>query len=148
MSLRVSSLPERHELDRRRLAAGATDDEPPPPPLLAALERFRGAPADVYSLGATLFFCVTGRDAFEWDDAEDAHEEILASLRAADVPFSKAPSALSGGLRDLIKSALAFEPRNRPSAAQFQAHAWTSAADRQGADSLPAVAALRVVDDT
>lgn len=90
--------------------------------------RFRGAAADVYAFGATLFHMVCGAPPFDWEDEQDeeAHAEHLRAIRAGAVPFPKsagtAPTApLSPALRRLIQSTLAFEPTSRPPMAQVLA---------------------------
>jgi serine/threonine-protein kinase len=84
-------------------------------PNFASPEQFESGPVDVrsdiYSLGATLWFALTGKTPFSGRNIEEIRRaQKLAALpteqlKAADVPPS---------LRSLLKSMLALEPAGRP----------------------------------
>jgi eukaryotic-like serine/threonine-protein kinase len=67
--------------------------------------------SDIYSLGATLWFALTGRTPFVGHRVEEIHEAqqsdalSIEQLKAAHVPFR---------LRSLLESMLALEPAARP----------------------------------
>src|SRR5262249_28534279 len=84
-------------------------------PNFASPEQFESGPvdarSDIYSLGATLWFALTGRTPFAGRDIEEirlAHEAEplpIEQLKAARVPSR---------LRSLLKSMLEIEPAARP----------------------------------
>src|SRR5262245_33827242 len=84
-------------------------------PNFASPEQFESAPVDVrsdiYSLGATLWFALTGKTPFaghtihEIHNAQQSTALPMEQLKAACVPTR---------LRSLLKSMLAFEPAARP----------------------------------
>src|SRR6266403_2617156 len=94
-------------------------------PNFASPEQFESGPVDVrsdiYSLGATLWFVLTGKTPFagrsveEIRSAQKSNALPLEQLKAAHVPYR---------LRSLLKSMLAIEPAARPGtdelAAQLQ----------------------------
>ena len=86
-------------------------------PAHLAPERIAGhapaAPADVYSLGSTLWFALTGRAPFE-------RETVDATLEAAaTAPLP--PVAATGPVVELLVRALDRNPLRRPSAAELAA---------------------------
>src|SRR6516225_7535898 len=84
-------------------------------PAFASPEQFEHSAldvrSDIYSLGETLWFAVTGKTPFagrtlsEIHDAQKSNALPLEQLKAAHVP---------SGLRSLLGSMLAFEPASRP----------------------------------
>ena len=84
-------------------------------PNFASPEQFEGGPVDVrsdiYSLGATLWFALTGKTPLAGGNVEEVRSAQksnalpLKELKAARVPPS---------LRSLLQSMLAFEPAARP----------------------------------
>jgi TolB-like protein/serine/threonine protein kinase/Tfp pilus assembly protein PilF len=84
-------------------------------PNFASPEQFESGPVDVrsdiYSLGATLWFALTGKTLFagrnieEIRSAQESNALPVEQLKAARVPPS---------LRSLLRSMLAFEPAARP----------------------------------
>jgi TolB-like protein/Tfp pilus assembly protein PilF len=86
-------------------------------PNFASPEQFECSPVDVrsdiYSLGATLWFALTGKTPFAGRNIEEIHRAQesdalpIEQLKAARVPSR---------LRSLLKSMLAFEPASRPGA--------------------------------
>jgi len=84
-------------------------------PNFASPEQFESGPVDVrsdiYSLGATLWFALTGKTPFAGRNIEEIHRAQesdalpIEQLKAARVPSR---------LRSLLKSMLAFEPASRP----------------------------------
>jgi serine/threonine protein kinase len=93
-----------------------------PTPNFASPEQFGSGPVDVrsdiYSLGATLWFALTGKTPFAGPNIEEirsAHESEalpIEQLKAARVPSR---------LRSLLKSMLALEPAARPGAQDLAA---------------------------
>jgi serine/threonine protein kinase/Tfp pilus assembly protein PilF len=84
-------------------------------PNFASPEQFESGPVDVrsdiYSLGATLWFALTGKTPFAGRNIEEirrAHKS--ESLPIEQLKAARAPSRL----RSLLKSMLAFEPAARP----------------------------------
>jgi eukaryotic-like serine/threonine-protein kinase len=85
-------------------------------PAFASPEQFENSAldvrSDIYSLGVTLWFALTGKAPFASHTIEEIHRAQqsnllpLEQLKAAGVPSR---------LRSLIKSMLAFEPAARPS---------------------------------
>src|SRR5262249_45712760 len=74
--------------------------------------------SDIYSLGETLWFALTGKTPFagrtlsEIHDAQKSNALPIEQLKAAHVPHD---------LRSLIESMLAFEPASRPGTAELAA---------------------------
>src|SRR5215470_12269466 len=74
--------------------------------------------SDIYSLGETLWFALTGKTPFagrslsEIHDAQKSNALPLEQLKAAHVP---------SGLRSLLESMLAFEPASRPGSHELAA---------------------------
>src|SRR5262249_6726643 len=92
-------------------------------PAFASPEQFESSSAldvrsDIYSLGVTLWFAVTGKTPFGgrgFDDIRRAQQSDvlpLEQLKAAHVPSH---------LRSLLKSMLAFEPAARPGTHELSA---------------------------
>src|SRR5438874_1505013 len=103
-------------------------------PLSLTHERFVGTPAfaspeqfehsaldvrsDIYSLGETLWFALTGKTPFagrsvdEIRRAQKSNELPVKQLKAAHVPH---------GLKSLLESMLAFEPASRPGTSELAA---------------------------
>jgi serine/threonine protein kinase/tetratricopeptide (TPR) repeat protein len=85
-------------------------------PEFASPEQFEHSPldvrSDIFSLGATLWFALTGKTPFvghrvqEIHDAQQSHRLPVEQLKAARVPLR---------LRSLLTSMLALEPTARPS---------------------------------
>jgi serine/threonine protein kinase len=70
------------------------------------------ARADVFALGAVLYRCITGRDAFPGDDAGNVMDQIMGR---AEVPRGEAERArMPRALSDLISRMLAREREERP----------------------------------
>src|SRR6266576_3602186 len=84
-------------------------------PAFASPEQFEHSAldvrSDIYSLGETLWFALTGKTPFSGRTMEEIHRAQKSSvlpleqLKAAHVP---------SGLRSLLESMLAFEPASRP----------------------------------
>src|SRR6476646_6312687 len=84
-------------------------------PAFASPEQFKHSAldvrSDIYSLGETLWFALTGKTPFagytlsEIHRAQESNVLPLEQLKAAHVP---------SGLRSLLESMLAFEPASRP----------------------------------
>jgi serine/threonine protein kinase/tetratricopeptide (TPR) repeat protein len=84
-------------------------------PNFASPEQFESGPVDVrsdiYSLGATLWFALTGKTPF----AGRSIEEIRRAQKLAALPTEQLKAAhVPAFLRSLLKSMLALEPAGRP----------------------------------
>jgi serine/threonine protein kinase/Tfp pilus assembly protein PilF len=84
-------------------------------PSFASPEQFESGPVDVrsdiYSLGATLWFALTGKTPFAGRNIE----EIRRAQKSAALPMGQLKAAgVSPRLRSLLKSMLAIEPAARP----------------------------------
>src|SRR5215470_4948861 len=84
-------------------------------PAFASPEQFEhsalGVRSDIYSLGETLWFALTGKTPFAGRSVEEIH-----SAQKSDVlPVEQLKSArVPSRLRSLLESTLAFEPASRP----------------------------------
>src|SRR5262245_12089115 len=91
-------------------------------PAFASPEQFEHSAldvrSDIYSLGETLWFALTGKTPFSGRTMEDIHRAQesnvlpIEQLKAAHVPSR---------LRSLLESMLAFEPASRPGTREFEA---------------------------
>src|SRR5215472_364997 len=84
-------------------------------PNFASPEQFESRPldvrSDIYSLGATLWFALTGKTPFAGRNIE----EICGAQKSAALPTEQLKAAhVPAGLRSLLKSMLALEPAGRP----------------------------------
>jgi serine/threonine protein kinase len=127
-------------VDRMRLTWGGFVGTP----AFASPEQFEDAAldvrADIYSLGATLWFALTGKTPFGGHSVEEIHRAQqsdalpMEQLKAAHVPHR---------LRSLLRSMLAVEPAARPStrdlAARLQRCAAEASAMRHTRIALAAV---------
>src|SRR5262245_52105901 len=85
-------------------------------PNFASPEQFESRPVDVrsdiYSLGATLWFALTGTTPFDGRNIE----EIRSAQKSGPLPIGQLKAArVPSRLRSLLQSMLAFEPAARPS---------------------------------
>src|SRR6266496_1209827 len=84
-------------------------------PNFASPEQFGSGPvdarSDIYSLGATLWFALTGKTPFAGRNIE----EIRSAQKSDALPIEQLKAArVPSCLRSLLKSMLAFEPAARP----------------------------------
>src|SRR5262245_45572409 len=84
-------------------------------PNFASPEQFESRPldvrSDIYSLGATLWFALTGKTPFAGRNIE----EICGAQKSAALPTEQLKVAhVPARLRSLLKSMLALEPAGRP----------------------------------
>ncbi|HEY7001629.1 MAG TPA: protein kinase [Candidatus Udaeobacter sp.] len=84
-------------------------------PAFASPEQFENSlldvRSDIYSLGATLWFALTGKTPFEGHSVE----EIRGAQRSKALPFEQLKAAgVPFRLRSLLRSMLACEPAGRP----------------------------------
>ena len=92
-------------------------------PAFASPEQFEHSAldvrSDIYSLGETLWFALTGKTAFAGRTLSEIHRAQKSNtlpteqLKAAHVPHR---------LRSLLESMLAFEPASRPGTVELAAH--------------------------
>ena len=91
-------------------------------PAFASPEQFEHSAldvrSDIYSLGETLWFALTGKTPFAGRSVDEIHRAQksnalpIEQLKAAHVPFR---------LRSLLESMLAFEPASRPGTGELAA---------------------------
>jgi len=116
-------------------------------PAFASPEQFEHSAldvrSDIYSLGETLWFALTGKPPFagrtlsEIHNAQKSNALPVQQLKAAHVPH---------GLKSLLESMLALEPASRPGTAQLAARLRHCSPDiRSGRRTRAAVAATFVV---
>lgn len=76
-----------------------------------------GTPADIWGLGATLYKAATGRLPYSEPGADDAAAEIRwPQLVEPPAPLD---ARVSGDFADAVMACLAFDPSERPSAAEL-----------------------------
>lgn len=75
-------------------------------------DGFVSPPADVFGLGGTLFFLITGRAPY--GGAEDTLASMVSKARRGDVAFDSMPPNTPSELRELVVRCLAFDPSRRP----------------------------------
>ena len=91
-------------------------------PNFASPEQFESGPvdvrADIYSLGAALWFALTGKTPF----AGCTIEEICSAQKSNALPVEQLEAArVPSRLQSLLKSMLAFEPAGRPGVQELAA---------------------------
>ena len=85
------------------------------------VERFAGTigpPADVWGLGATLFHAIAGSVPFPREKDARESEDLNVRFPQLVEPPVELPEGVPLALRELIDATLAFDPANRPTAAQ------------------------------
>ena len=92
-------------------------------PAFASPEQFEHSAldvrSDIYSLGETLWFALTGKSPF----AGRSLSEIHRAQKSSALPFEQLKAAhVPRSLKSLLGSMLAFEPASRPGTAQLAAH--------------------------
>jgi serine/threonine protein kinase/tetratricopeptide (TPR) repeat protein len=102
-------------------------------PNFASPEQFESSPVDVrsdiYSLGATLCFALTGKPPYAGRNIEEIHRAQQSnSLPIEQLKAARVPSRL----RTLLKSMLAFEPAARPGVKDLAAELRRCAAQVSG----------------
>ncbi|HYF24906.1 MAG TPA: serine/threonine-protein kinase [Baekduia sp.] len=109
-------------LDRARRLRGSIGTDAYMPPEQCDADRFRGQigpAADVWGLGATLHHAIAGQVPFPRPhgarDSPDAHVRFPQLVDEAPELEPPVPPAL----RDLVRSAMAFRPEDRPTAAEM-----------------------------
>lgn len=87
-------------------------------PLFASPEQVKAEPAtpssDLYSLGVTLWFALTGRPPFHGS----SKYEVEIKHVSVPPPLQSLPPSIPGPLRDLLGRALAKKPSDRPASAE------------------------------
>lgn len=77
------------------------------------------ARADLYSLGCTLYFALTGRGPFSFGDTKD---KVRAHRRQEAEPIRRKNPAVPEGLANLIQRLMAKDPSQRPATAAALRH--------------------------
>ena len=98
------------------------------------LSNFYGKECDMWSLGITLNFLLTGNPIFDADNCERLYRKIKSGKYSLDPSLSK-------GARDLISKMLVVDPSKRITASQALQHYWVEqptsvSADREILDRL------------
>jgi serine/threonine protein kinase len=92
-----------------------------------APEVLQGAPAspqsDLFALGATLYFCLLGRGAFQ---AAQTRETVRRTLRGDVMPLRRRRGDLPPALDELVCSLLRADPAARPASAAAVAGAFSA----------------------
>ncbi|MCT2593433.1 hypothetical protein LHJ74_26595 [Streptomyces sp. N2-109] len=82
--------------------------------------HIQAAPAaDVWSLGATLFWCWTGRRPFAYEDETDRPEKLRIIAAASPTPLRHARPWPFPELETLIAACLSGNPAKRPTAVEL-----------------------------
>lgn len=106
-------------------------------PQYAAPERFRDMDprpaADVYALGAMLFTLLAGRPPFS-TEKNTSPAAVMMRIIQDPVPLENLPAEVSVPVRHLIVYAMAKDPNERPTGAEFAA---TLTSLRSGSGDLP-----------
>jgi serine/threonine protein kinase/Tfp pilus assembly protein PilF len=102
-------------------------------PAFASPEQFENSAldvrSDIYSLGVTLWFAVTGKTPF----GGQGFEEIRRAQQSDALPIEQLKAArVPSRLRSLLKSMLAFEPAARPGTYELTAELRRCAAQMDG----------------
>jgi len=101
--------------------------------------------SDIYSLGATLWFALTGRTPF----AGRSIEELRNAQKSNPLPIEQLKIArVPSGMRSLLKSMLAIEPASRPNVQELAAKlrlCATHASGLRGAQVITAIAAILIL---
>jgi serine/threonine protein kinase len=95
--------------------------------------------ADLYSLGCTLYFLLSGRPPFE---GESAMEKLFAHIEKPAKPLTELRGDLTPGLNDLVERMMAKSPERRPATAAEVVEAltpFTAAHSTTGVESVPYV---------
>src|SRR2546423_3319882 len=102
-------------------------------PAFASPEQFENSGldvrSDIYSLGVTLWFALTGKTPFDGQ----GFEEIRRAQQSDVLPIEQLKAArVPSRLRSLLKSMLAFEPAARPGTHELTAELQRCAAEARG----------------
>src|SRR5262249_41718497 len=102
-------------------------------PEFASPEQFEHSPldvrSDIYSLGATLWFALTGSTPFVGHKVDEVHHAQQSdALRIEQLKAVRVPSRL----RSLLESMLALEPASRPGTQELAAELRRCTAEARG----------------
>ncbi|KAJ3372614.1 hypothetical protein GGF31_001634 [Allomyces arbusculus] len=86
-------------------------------PEMLAKQPYEGMPADVWSLGVTLYVMCTGKSPFD----ESNMTAMFAQMSTGNIPF---PADMSAELKSLLKAMLDPDPTRRASIQAVLAHPW------------------------
>ncbi|MBZ3876526.1 Sperm motility kinase 2B, partial [Sciurus carolinensis] len=95
-------------------------------PEIVLKQEYEGPPADVWSLGVTLFLMLTGRRPFKASTAKGLQRLIVQASY-------ELPAHLSQEARSLLQQMLTVDPAQRPTLEQVMGHPWLS----QGQEAPP-----------
>ena len=90
--------------------------------LLEETVRYTGPPADIWSLGATLYMMVVGRQPWVAKD----YMQLSYKVRHDELTFPK-QITLDPHLRNLITKILTKNPKRRPTLRSLMSHEWITA---------------------
>jgi serine/threonine protein kinase len=121
-------------LDTALAEMGITDsDVATGTPAFMAPEQARGRPsevdarADLWAVGATMFYCLTGRHVHE--AASNAHEALIFAATTRAPALTRFRPDLAGPVASVVDRALAFEPSRRFLSAAVMREAVLAAAE-------------------
>jgi len=103
------------------------------PEMMTPGAKFRGQPADVYSLGTCLFTFIFGKIPF----AADSVFELFKIVKTQKLSFPDIPANASTEVKALLDGLLAKDPEKRMTLEKAAAHEWTTDNGRLPPVSVP-----------
>ncbi|KAG7673052.1 hypothetical protein Ndes2526B_g05377 [Nannochloris sp. 'desiccata'] len=92
------------------------------PEMMTPGAKFRGRPADVYSLGTCLFTFIFGRIPF----TADSVCELFKIVKTQELTFPDIPADASTEVKTLLRGLLEKDPKKRITLEKAAAHEWTT----------------------